>query len=772
MTKSKPMWDKFFYSFPIQLFLLHLRKNIALVGIWVLLSFIVLESFGKVLGIPYLFLDPEYLNEVTWLGFFMVGIGFAIYTMAFHMTVYIMDGAKFKFLAILPKPFLQFCINNAIIPLIFYLIYIFAVIRFQLDNELENNWIIAEFLLGFAGGSLATFVLLFFYFGMTNKHFFVIFADSVDKQLRKTSIPRANVINRYKDRKKRKDKVLTYLSPILKFKEVRNDLFRFEGNKLLRVFDQNHLNLFLLQIILVIFILFLGFFREEKFLQFPAAMSSILLLAIFTMAVGAISFWLRSWATALAILFFVLLNMSSQTPLLNRPHTAFGLDYDIKPAPYNLLSINAILHPDTVEMDKARTLLILDNWRRQFPEEDPPKMVLVATSGGGQRAALWTLNVLQHAHISTEGKLFKHTRLISGASGGVIGAGFFRELYLRSLTDPSVDVTSYEYVRQISSDNLNPIIFTLLVNDLLIRNQYFEYNNRRYLKDRGYSFEAQLNQNTKGVLDKPLKDYYLPEQQGIIPMMPITPLIINDARKLIISPHSMSYMGVSMERFEGLREKSQAIDFKRFFVDHDADNLRFISALRMGATFPFITPNIQLPSDPQMELMDAGLSDNFGIQDAMRFLYVFRDWIGENTSGVVLLTIRDSDKFAEIEKKRPPSLVQKIVTPLKNIYINWDNVQTLNNEVLYNYMNEILEVNLERVEFEYSTRQFIENREGYSNEGLNQQQDVEIERASLNWRLTAREKKSIVESIETPTNQYSLKRLREIFTEETVLEPG
>jgi hypothetical protein len=59
------MWDKFFYSFPIQLFLLHLRKNIALVGIWVLLSFIVLESFGKVLGIPYLFLDPEYLNEVT-----------------------------------------------------------------------------------------------------------------------------------------------------------------------------------------------------------------------------------------------------------------------------------------------------------------------------------------------------------------------------------------------------------------------------------------------------------------------------------------------------------------------------------------------------------------------------------------------------------------------------------------------------------------------------------------------------------------------------------
>ena len=761
------MWDKFFYSFPVQLFILHIRKNIALLGIWVLLSFIVLESFGKVLGIPYLFLDPEYLNEVSWVGFFMVGIGFAIFTMAFHMTVYIIDGAKYKFLAILPRPFLQFCINNAIVPLIFYLIYIFAVIRFQLDNNLEDNWLIVQFLLGFIAGSFATFVLLFLYFGVTNKHFFILFADTVDKQLRKTSIPRANVIKRYKDRKKRNDKVLTYLTPSMRIKEVRRDLFRFEGNKLLRVFDQNHLNLFVLQLVLFLFILFLGFFREEKFLQFPAAMSSVLLLAILTMAVGAVSFWLRSWALSLGIIIFVLINMMSQTTLLNRPHTAFGLNYDIEPVQYDLEKINSILHPDTVERDKKATLLILENWKKQFPEGQKPKMVMIATSGGGQRAALWTMNVLQQAHAFSDGKLFKHTRLISGASGGVIGAGFYRELYLRSLTDPEIELTSYDYLRQISSDNLNPIIFTLLVNDLLIRNQYFQYNDRKYLKDRGYAFEAQFNTNTNGILDKPLKDYYLPEQQGIIPMMPVTPLIINDARKLFISPHSMSYMGVSMERFEGLREKSQAIDFKRFFAGHDADNLRFISALRMGATFPFITPNIQLPSNPRMEIMDAGLSDNFGIQDAMRFLYVFREWIKENTSGVVLVAIRDSEKFSEIEKKRPPSLLQKIVTPLKNIYINWDNVQTLNNEVLYNYIKEILDVDLERVEFEYSTQQFVKEREGYSEMGKDyQQEEVEIERASLNWRLTAREKKSIIESIQTPINQASLRRIRMIFLEE------
>ncbi len=101
------MWNKFFYSFPVQLLFLHLKKNLALLGMWALFVLIVVEEFGEVLGIPYLFLDPEYLNKVSWVGFFLMGIGFAIYTMSFHMTCYITDGARFEFLAVVPKPFLE-----------------------------------------------------------------------------------------------------------------------------------------------------------------------------------------------------------------------------------------------------------------------------------------------------------------------------------------------------------------------------------------------------------------------------------------------------------------------------------------------------------------------------------------------------------------------------------------------------------------------------------------------------------------------------------------
>lgn len=99
----------------------------------------------------------------------------------------------------------------------------------------------------------------------------------------------------------------------------------------------------------------------------------------------------------------------------------------------------------------------------------------------------------------------------------------------------------------------------------------------------------------------------------------------------------------------------------RFFAAHDPGNLRFLTALRMSATFPFVTPNVELPSTPVMKTMDTGLSDNFGIQDALRFLYVFQEWIGANTSGVVLVTIRDSEKSPEISSSASTKILKKSV---------------------------------------------------------------------------------------------------------------
>lgn len=758
------MREKIWYSFPVQLLFLHLRKNLALIFIWILLLGIILEKFGVMLGIPFLFLDPEYLHQVSWVSFLMMGIGFAVLTMAFHMTTYIMDGSQFKFLAVLSKPFIHFCLNNSIVPSIFYFIYCIKFIVFQLGNDLPSEWYVLHYFLGFTGGSLLSYALIFGYFSFTNKDFFILFAGSVDKRLRKVKLTRANVISQYKELKSKQDKVLYFLNLNLKFEKVRPDISRFEGTKLLRVFDQNHLNLFLIQVFLILFVLFLGVFKENPILQLPAAMSVTILLAILVMLVGAVSFWLRKWSTVAVIAILFLVNYFSNFSFLNRPHEAFGINYSVKPELYNLQRLNQLLHPDTVSKDRARTIETLTNWKAKFPKEERPKLVIVSASGGGQRASLWTFHVLQSIFAIQKGEIIKHTELFTGASGGVIGEAFFREIYLRSQSDPAFDPLDPKYLDQISADNLNPIIFTLLVNDLLIRNQYFEYRGYKHLKDRGFAFENQLNLNTEGVMDKPISAYKEPEQLAQIPMLPVTSLITNDGRKLVISPNSMSYLGTSVLGKSGIDEKKQSIDFVRFFHDHDPENLRFLSALRMSATFPFITPNIQLPSIPEMETMDTGLSDNFGVQDALRFIYVFQNWISENTSGVVLITIRDSEKSTEIPPTTPSKILEKIFIPLKNIYSNWDNVQTIQNEVLFNYMDESMPFNLEKVEFEYAPEKVQPGELSGSQETM--------QRASLNWRLTAREKKSILASIYTLKNQQSLNRLEEIFSKSQPIPLG
>lgn len=735
-----------FQSFPIQLLFLHLRKNLSLLLLWFLLLGIILNQFGVVLGIPFLFLDPEYLHEVSWLSFFLMGLGLAVFTMVFHMTTYIMDGWKFAFLAVVHRPFIHFCLNNFLVPLIFYLVYIIQVISFQLSNHPNAPVEVVQQMLGFCSGSILTYLLLFGYFRLTNKGFFLLFSKNLDKRLRKVRMVTKSEKKSYNPFEISNHDVAYFINSKLKWEAVRPDISRFETAKLMRVFQQNHWNLFYIQVILVSIILSLGLFNETEYLQFPAAMSAFLLLTILLMAIGALTFWLRSWAAVTVLFLLFGVNYFSSYTFLNKPHQAYGLDYSKAPIPYTLSQLDAFTHPDTLHKDKSYFIEILDRWKAKFPEEEKPTLVIVCASGGGQRAALWTLKVLQELHQATKGNLTRHAALFTGASGGVIGEAFFREIYLRSLTDSSIDVTSSAYLDQMAADNLNPIIFSLLVNDLLLRNQNLSYGGRSYVKDRGYAFEEQLNRNTRGILDKPLGAYKEPERLAQIPLLPISALITNDGRKLVISPHPMSFFGSSMH--SSPLEKKQSVDFMRFFAQHDASNLRFLTALRMGATFPFITPNVALPSSPVIKTMDTGLSDNFGIQDALRFIYVFQDWISVNTGGVLLVAIRDSEKSPSIESAESQKIIEKIVTPLKNIYANWDNVQSIHNEVLFSYMSESMPFSLSKLEFEYSPEQWNAEH-NFSNRAA-------LQRASLNWRLTHKEKLSILSSIHTQKNEASL----------------
>lgn len=391
-------------------------------------------------------------------------------------------------------------------------------------------------------------------------------------------------------------------------------------------------------------------------------------------------------------------------------------------------------------------------------------MIFICTSGGGLRSAAWTLNTIQVTDSILKGKLFSHTMLITGASGGVIGASYFRELYLQKLSGKNINIYHDKYFDNISKDVLNPVIFSYVVSDFFffLPSQKFSDGKYQYDKDRGYALEKQLNINTENVLDKKVYDYKEPEQKGIIPMVIMSPTIINDGRKLYISPQNISYMtsaSIYSKRF--LTKKIKGIEFLRFFEEQDAKRLSYMSALRMNATFPYVTPTVTLPSDPAIEIMDAGLSDNFGITDAIRFLFVFKDWISKNTSGVIFVSIRDSQKDKPVKDKIQPSLFQKMFNPIGSLYKNWFQIQDFRDENMIEYAQTWFKGNINFVCFEYIPKpkywRLLEEK--HINIDKIEENEKE-ERASLSRHLTTMEKQSIKRTINEANNRAALRQLK------------
>ena len=746
------MWESLFYSFPVQLLVNHFKRNHLLLFCWFVLFLIITGTFGRYLGIPFLFLDPEYLYNVSFSSFMIMGFVIAGFSIAFQITTYITDAERFSFLGALPKPFLRFSINNSVIPVLFLLVYIVQIIKFQTQNEFASSSRISLYISGLLSGYLVMIISMFLYFRFTNKDIFKYVAESFDEKLkRKIRITRARVMEKMKIARKQEIRVDNYINTNFKIAATPKD-HGFHYDAITKVFDQNHLNLVIIELLIFFLLLVMGVFRDFAFLQLPAAASFVLFLTIIVMFIGAFSYWFQGWAVTIAIGILVVVNVFVKQEVFSSKYKAFGLNYSVEPAKYSNKAIRSQSSETVVNGDKMKTLEILTNWRSKFPEETKPKAIFLCTSGGGQRASLWTMKVLQEAEKMTEGNFFDHTILITGASGGIIGASYFRELQLQQQLGQQVDPLDPIYLEDVARDNLNPIIFSFLVNDMFVKFQNFKYGGIKYSKDRGYSFEEQINKNTRGLLDKPISSYRIPEINADIPMIILGPTIINDGRKLFISPHNVSYMNIQADGSERI-STPEGIDFLRFYEDQGGVNLRFLSALRMNATFPYITPNITLPSTPSMEIMDAGISDNFGIADALRFIYAFKDWLRANTSGIIVVSIRDSRRDRPVSSLTSKSLVNKFSKPISSIYINFENLQEISNTNKITFAKEWYEGPLDRVDLQYLPQSISGDAD-------------DIQRASLSWRLTTREKEDIKRSVDLAINQDALQNLKNLLQDE------
>lgn len=741
------MWKSLYHSFAIQLLLLNLKENLFITAFWGILYLFISGRFASNYGVQYIFLDPEYLDKVNFWSFFLVGSCLGLFTISWHVISYMLLSWHFAFLASMKRPLNKFIINNSIIPLSFFIYYLVSIIRFQYINEYQSKGGFIFCSLGFILGFFIVFISINAYFGGTIQSLNHIIPHFKNPIFNKKSIP---IFERktlsFKDAQLalHKWKVHSYFNELLQIKIVRS-VDHYDAKDILRVFRQHHIHTFVIQAFLFAFIIFLGFMMGNRYLMLPAVASGIILITLMISIIGAVTYWFNGWQALGILAFIIVLNFLMEKGYTHHQSKAFGLNYSHNKIPYNYKSLDSIASYKNFKEDKIETLTMLNNWLRKNKRDSiKPKMVIVNVSGGGARAALWGTKVLQLCDSISNGLFFKRTTLIAGASGGMLGAAYHRELKLQQLLyNKKIDNKNQLY--NIGKDLTNPIIFAISVNDFYPYRK-FRLNHTSHFKDRAYLFEQSFCENTFCSPNKKISDYYTYEQRGDIPLMIFAPTIINDGRKLFISSHKTSYLMKASNNLQ-LRYKQSdidGVDFKRFFRQYDADSLHFSTAARMNATYPYILPSVYLPSNPSVQVMDAGIRDNQGYETSLRFLKTFRHWINENTSGVILVEIRETEKIKTPVEEPKFGIFHILFQPLGGLFSTWMNVNDYNSD--HNIADLYIDLNnkVDLIRFEYIPK-------------------TKKEEASMSFHLTNREKKLVVQTMYNQSNMESLNRLKKIL---------
>jgi hypothetical protein len=324
----------------------------------------------------------------------------------------------------------------------------------------------------------------------------------------------------------------------------------------------------------------------------------------------------------------------------------------------------------------------LSGWRGDETTRGP--LVVVATSGGAYRAAFWTAMVLDElASRPSTRPLARSIRLLTGASGGMVASAYFAALAPRGRDAPwpSVerklrdDILEFRDARNtagcgpfatrfpLDRDGLSPVAQQLLQRDVvrILASPLIGWNRLGdwdLWHDRGLVLEEQWR--TLGVTFAALAPGV---REGWRPALLLSPMMVETGQPLLISSLDLGTLVPDAPEAEEL--------FARFPAAFDTFLLR--TAVRMSASFPYISPAVSLPADPPRRVVDAGYYDNYGVNAAALWLSdpSIRTWIKKNTIGVVLVEIRAEPTTAPPWCHRTPNWVgvagQGLTTPVEGV---------------------------------------------------------------------------------------------------------
>jgi len=264
----------------------------------------------------------------------------------------------------------------------------------------------------------------------------------------------------------------------------------------------------------------------------------------------------------------------------------------------------------------------------------PVPMLIVATAGGGIRAAYWTAEVLEKLAgdfeedgFEREGGVRPYLFAISGVSGGSVGAAAFDAALAkrdenRCKTDTATCPLATKFL---TADFLAPALASLVFVDAP---SSFLPNFGQ--ADRGTALERSFESASGGLLTRPFLSLFRykkdPAAEGWAPWRPI--LLLNatheETGKRLITGHVLIERNVFIDSLDALHVLGK--------------DVRASTAAHNSARFSYISPAGDL-GDKRGSVIDGGYFENYGALSALELARAARWELRDEKPGVKLVIL-------------------------------------------------------------------------------------------------------------------------------------
>ena len=343
----------------------------------------------------------------------------------------------------------------------------------------------------------------------------------------------------------------------------------------------------------------------------------------------------------------------------------------------------------------------LDARAKEPDGQRPYPVFLVAAEGGGARAAYFTALVLEELRARCP-RFLRHTFLITGVSGGSIGAALVaasavEEAERRAKSgDASAPLACWtkhgerasvnsEVTRALSWDFLTPLLRGALIPDLLARlvptDVLWPDWLRRgfiYATDRARYLERALERAWRAETGRELDDMSFRsawrEAQGDVPALMLLTTSVETGRRMAVS-HLAMPPGLptqdtgSTEKSVVTDEAGRLLTLSEVMPEID---LPLATAAVLSARFPLVTPAGTLPGPgPKRRFVDGGYFENSGLTTVLDVVDVLRQVTGGVETRLVILRIENSRATTDVlstagaPKHDPDSYFAELTSPVR-----------------------------------------------------------------------------------------------------------